>query len=135
MGHRLSMAERVVQRFALDPNFSGVRFTLGRGARGPTVNLISLGKPVSLTEEDKGWTAEPHKLKPRQFGKLELEKRFLTDDKLPEAAPEAFKGSKSALGRLGVATVFAVGSVFVNKDFQGEGYGLALSTHDLGSLG
>jgi len=109
------------------PNLSGAKFTVGRGVRGPTVNLVSTSRPVLLTEDDRGWTAEPWKLKPQQFGKLELEKRLLTLGSVPALAVAAFKGSKSAFSkRYELAEVFAVSSVFVNHDFQGEGYGLAL---------
>jgi hypothetical protein len=109
------------------PNLSGAKLTVGRWARGPAVNLVSTDRPVTLTEKDMGWTAEPWKLKPRQFGKLELEKRFLGLKDVPAAAPLAFKGSKSAFGkRYELAEVFVVASVFVSKDFQREGYGLAM---------
>jgi len=91
------------------------------------VNLISLDKPVVITEADKGWTSEPRKLKPRQFAKLELQERFLSADHLPVEAVAAFAGSKSAFGkRHALATVFAVNAVFVNQAFQGKGCGLAL---------
>jgi hypothetical protein len=126
MIHHLSMAERVVKRFALAPNSSGAKLTIGRGYYGPTVNLISTGQPVDLTEEDQGWMSEPGKLKPRQFGKLELERRFLSENELPPGAVEAFKSSKSNLGKHDLATVFAVSSVFVNQDFKSKGYGLAM---------
>ena len=81
------------------PNLSGAKLTIGRWALGPTVNLVSTGRPVALTEEEKGWTAEAWKLKPRQFGKLELEKRLLPVSALPAAARTAFKGSKSAFSK------------------------------------
>ena len=109
------------------PNLSGAKLTIGRWALGPTVNLVSTGRPVALTEEEKGWTAEAWKLKPRQFGKLELEKRLLPVSALPAAARTAFRGSKSAFSkRYELAEVLAVASVFVSGDFQGEGYGLAM---------
>jgi hypothetical protein len=109
------------------PNLSGATLTVGRWDRGPSVNLVSTSRPVALTEEETGWTAEPWKLKPRQFGKLELEKRLLGLSDVPAGAPLAFKGSKSAFGkRYQLAEMFAVVSVFVSGDFQGEGYGLAM---------
>lgn len=109
------------------PNLSGAKLTIGRGAFGPAVNLVSTGRPVTLTEDDFGWTAEPWKLKPRQFGKLQLERRFLSVSGVPTEAIAAFKGSKSAFSKRNeLAEVFAVNSVFVSPDFQGEGYGLAM---------
>lgn len=81
------------------PNLSGAKLTVGRWARGPAVNLVSTDRPVTLTEKDMGWIAEPWKLKPRQFGKLELEKRFLGLKDVPAEATIAFKGSKYAFGK------------------------------------
>ena len=104
------------------PNLSGAKLTIGRWALGPTVNLVSTGRPVALTEEEKGWTAEAWKLKPRQF---ELEKIYI--HRRGAAARTAFRGSKSAFSkRYELAEVLAVASVFVSGDFQGEGYGLAM---------
>jgi len=116
----------VVPRSSTAPNWSGTKLSIGRGYLGPTVNLVSTGRPVALTEEDRGWTAEPHKLKPGQFGKLELERRLIYRDHVPPEAVAAFMGSKSAFKRDGWAYVYAVTAVFVSKNFQGEGYGLAM---------
>jgi GNAT superfamily N-acetyltransferase len=105
---------------------SGVTLTIGRGYWGPTINLISAVKPVLLTEHERGWTAEPHKLKPRQFGKMELHPKAIAESDLPVGARAAFKGSKSAIGRYDVAHIYEVMAVFVGRQFQGQGYGLAM---------
>ena len=109
------------------PSLPGATLTVGRWSRGPTINLLSTGRPVALTEEEHGWTAEPWKLKPRQFGKLEMTKRLLGLKDLPAGASAAFKGSKSAFGKhYMLAEVFAIASVFVSGDFRRSGYGLAM---------
>lgn len=111
----------------MEPNFADVRMTIGRGVLGPTVNLFSLSRPVELTEDDYGLTAEPHKIKPRQFGKLELEVRYLVDSQLPEGGVDVVLGTKTrASRRSGISKFYAVGAVFVNSKFRGEGYGLAM---------
>jgi len=124
------LAERVAERFAeqvlsVAPNLTGAKFTIGRGARGPKIRLEGTG-PVEFSEEELGWVVEPEKLKPRQFGELQLERRLLQETELPEGAVDAFKGSKSAFDRDDFSTVFAVNSVVVSGKFQGKGYGLAL---------
>ena len=113
----------------LDPGvatrWQGIRIAVGRGYYGPTVNLLGAGR-VSLTEHERGWMSEPHKLKPRQFGKLELDRRYLHKDVLPAGAPAAFVGTKSRFDRHGFSNVLAVAGVFVGGAFQRQGYGLAM---------
>jgi hypothetical protein len=64
-------------KVALEPNLIGAKITIGRGHLGPTINIISTGKPVSRTEADEGWAVTPERLKKKQFGQLQLEQRFL----------------------------------------------------------
>lgn len=123
------------------PNLEDIKITVGRGGRGPTINLFSTEKPKAvrdpgtinlhyknpqLTEKEEDWTLG-EKWKPKQIGKLYLEKRLLGSHKLAEGAPEAFKGSKSQASRkYNLSKVFAVYSVVIGGEYRNKGFGIAL---------
>ena len=119
------------------PNLEDIKVTVDRGGRGPTINLFSTEKPKAvrvprrlpgnpqLTWKEEGLTLG-EEWKPKQIGKLYLEKRFIHADDYAEGAPEAFKGSKSWKPQNEMAEVFAVYSVVIAGEYRNKGYGIVL---------